>query len=698
MTNSIRLARPVLAITLFSLLVSPNLIATTAYQVIESEYLKTFTPSSEQTTNTALADLEQNKQSKTFTPKSLDTYEQHALAIALLKNNGTQTPLTVIDNKFIKKMELLCGGGSPENNLLSQINYTQTLFGELALAKLLINPTKSARTIQQRQAVIRDLVSIENQNDLDGIFASMQGLESSILSYWQTQDPAATQMYDRLYFGSYLSFLNKSTLGLECKTRLRNLGTLIFTTLPVLPGMAFTIYQNGKETRPAHLAKVVTDFGKSYYPYKLAYKDKSVAQVSAMLTQGEAPVSFGDGLVAVDALMVGEQQQNVKATKLLTGGAKAAMTVYYIWAAKNAIQDAQLNTSITNHIHQRLIDLATYINQTKKVHAILEQLETVREMPAFDVLTNYFDGTAPISANAQQLLNMLDHRTFSGSPSIFTLTGRVLAAHKLMEEVKDELAPLFEAAGELEAYVSVAQLVKKHQDTPVHFCFAELMTSDTPYVQMTNFWNPFINPDEVVPNNIVLNGSEPRNAIVTGPNTGGKSTIIKSVGLNLLFAQTFGIAAADSMRFTPFTALNCHLNITDDIATGTSLFHAEVKRAKELLDQVQALKPHEFSFTILDEVFNGTNAEGGSKAAYRFAHDLGTHKNALLIIATHFNLMTDLQRATDYFKNVSVWAQVKEDGTIYRPFTLRNGTFEDPENKILEAILQQEGIFAQPAA
>ncbi len=692
---------------MLGLLVSPQqILAETAYQVVEQELLKTLAPAQEQSKRADVAALENKNQPTTFDPIKLGEYDQYAIALNLLTHHVDQSATSVIDTKFIKKMELLCGGGAPEQHLLGTLDMTQSLFGQLALAKMFVSPTRSAERIMERQAFLKGILSA-NTEELDALFGSLRPLEADILSYWQEENAAAKAILERLYFGSYLNFLNQSTLGLECKTRVRNLGTLILTTWPILPGLTYTAYTKGKQTRPTDIANVVKDFGLSYYPFPMAYEGKSHEEISRLIVRGENGKTLGDTFKGMEAqikaeikrqhdkeLTPEELQSISKPVKVIWAGGKAGVMAFYLWLLNKTVNNAQLDTTTTNYLHARLINLSSYLDTIKKAHTRLSQVEGAQNIPAFDTLAAYFNGTAPISPKAKHLFSMLDSSTFKGNPSFFTLTGRVLAAHKLMEEVKDELAPFFDAAGELEAYYSVAKLYAEHQDTKAHYCFVEFAGSDKPYIEAEGFWNPFIDANKVVTNNITLNNyATHHNVILTGPNTGGKSTIIKAVAINLLLAQTFGIAAADYMKLTPFAIINCYLNITDDISTGTSLFHAEIKRAKELVDQVKKLRSDEFCFTILDEVFSGTNAEGGSESAYKFAHELGTSKNTILVIATHFANMIELEE-TSNFKNMSVTASVMENGKLNRPFKLENGPFHDPENTILKALLEQEGIFA----
>ena len=156
-------------------------------------------------------------------------------------------------------------------------------------------------------------------------------------------------------------------------------------------------------------------------------------------------------------------------------------------------------------------------------------------------------------------------------------------------------------------------------------------------------------------------------------------------------AQTFGIAPSENLTITPFAKLSCFMNIADDIATGTSLFKSEVKRAKKLLELVQNLKSNEFSFVIIDEVFTGTSPQEGEAAALRFAKHMGTYTNNISIIATHYPKMVDLETETNgVFHNHHVEILRNEDGSLNRTFKLKNGpTFFN----VAFDILEEEGLF-----
>jgi DNA mismatch repair ATPase MutS len=253
-----------------------------------------------------------------------------------------------------------------------------------------------------------------------------------------------------------------------------------------------------------------------------------------------------------------------------------------------------------------MIDVARYVRGMKKCYEISQ---AYKELAVIDSQANLaqLQGSPKNSDQFNKLLSMLDHNTFMGNPSFFSLTGRVLASYKVMKEAKAEFTHALEAAGELDAYLSMAKLLKEFSHKRVGYCSVQFAERNKPMIQAIDFWNPFVSPDIVVTNSLWMGtDAYSSNVVITGPNTGGKSTVVKGVLLALVLAQTFGVAPAKELIMTSFVKLNCHLNITDDIAAGTSLFKAEVLKAKELINGVRALKPNEFSCTAMDEAFNGT--------------------------------------------------------------------------------------------
>lgn len=699
------------------------------YKEVKNEYLKTFAQEKKETVLYDALVQENNKPERKLVVEKLSDYTQHDLVTSMFIHHGTlQGHHGVIDTTFIRKMELLCGSESLQEHLLGHLvdANSMSVFGQAGFASILINPTTDFEELFHRQTVVatfNDILQDDHlKQKLTASFVAIKETQTETIRYWHTEPDMNKELFKRVYWGTWFKGLNKNTVALEAATRLRNFFTTLGITFPLIITTAQNAQkeyskQNGKisKTRAAwegfkqnieninnmRLSKKTfkdCSFDEIFNKNGLVSwknldlkKEEHVELVRYVLHQTQ-PQTLGDQFHIQDCIME-KAGYSAKPLKIFTLGLYAFSVGIYAYSTKKIIDSAQLNTCITNHIHERLIAVATCIREARNLYEFLRSYEATATMPAVQQLASFFEENSERSSELSNLLAMLQTNTFKGEPSFFTITGRVLAAHTLMNEVKDQLIPLFEAVGHIEAYLAAAKLYTKHKELPAKFCFAEFVQADKPTIVMNSFWNPFIASEVVVPNDAVFNSSgAKRNVILTGPNTAGKSTVIKGVGLNILLAQTFGICAAQHARLTPFSILNCHLNITDDTAAGTSLFHAEVKRAKALLDDIQSLPQENFCFTIMDEVFNGTNAEGGSEAAYKFSDQLGKYSNLILVIATHFGKLTELEE-TGNFRNLHVGAYLDETGALIRPFKLQTGIFKDPENKVLHAILEREGIF-----
>ena len=112
-----------------------------------------------------------------------------------------------------------------------------------------------------------------------------------------------------------------------------------------------------------------------------------------------------------------------------------------------------------------------------------------------------------------------------------------------------------------------------------------------------------LDKDEAVKNNISLD----KNNIITGPNASGKTTIIKSVLLNLILMQSIGVGYFKTATIEPFDLLFCYLNIPDTSGRD-SLFQAEAKQCLEIINCVKE-NNNKRIFCIFDELYSGTNPD-----------------------------------------------------------------------------------------
>ena len=167
-----------------------------------------------------------------------------------------------------------------------------------------------------------------------------------------------------------------------------------------------------------------------------------------------------------------------------------------------------------------------------------------------------------------------------------------------------------------------------------------------------------------------------KNMIVTGPNASGKTTILKSTLINIIFTQQFGCGFYDSAKLNPFNHLHCYLNIPDTSGRD-SLFQAEARRCKEILDVI-SVSPKENHFCVFDELYSGTNPEEAEQSATSFMKYITKFNNVSCMLTTHF---------------MKVCKRLEKTKTIvnYKMLTERNGNDLDYKYILAEGISEIKG-------
>tara|TARA_Y100000782_G_C10189044_1_gene269133 strand:- start:1731 stop:3518 length:1788 start_codon:yes stop_codon:yes gene_type:complete len=223
----------------------------------------------------------------------------------------------------------------------------------------------------------------------------------------------------------------------------------------------------------------------------------------------------------------------------------------------------------------------------------------------------------------------------------------------------------FDALSEIEAYSGLANL---HYNQPA-WAFPE--TNSSYRYQYVEAGHPFINDRERVNNNFELSG-EGHFAIVTGANMAGKSTFLRSVGINLVLAMAGAPVCAKAFTFTP-VQLFSSMRTEDSLQDQASYFFAELSRLKQIVDR---LNEGERLFIILDEILKGTNSEDKASGSKAFLRSL-TGKKAMGAIATHDLSLCDLEtELPESVKNFSFEVEFAGDDLKF-DYKLRKGVCQN---------------------
>ena len=161
--------------------------------------------------------------------------------------------------------------------------------------------------------------------------------------------------------------------------------------------------------------------------------------------------------------------------------------------------------------------------------------------------------------------------------------------------------------------------------------------------------------------------------IITGPNAAGKTTYLKTTVINIIFTQQFGCGFYSACKMKPYTHIHSYLNIPDTSGRD-SLFQAESRRCKEILNVITDSNEKSRHFGIFDELYSGTNPIEATKSAYSFLLYLSKIENVDFILTTHYvDICSRLTKASTRIENWKMDAKMDENGDIEYNYTISKG-------------------------
>jgi len=193
-------------------------------------------------------------------------------------------------------------------------------------------------------------------------------------------------------------------------------------------------------------------------------------------------------------------------------------------------------------------------------------------------------------------------------------------------------------------------------------CFTKLTRTRGPSCKLVNFFDPSIPVEKRVTSSFVSRG----HTVLTGPNKGGKSSILRALLLNVWLSQTYGVAFASAATLTPFAWIESGLRLVDQPGA-QSLFERELSFASKVLRRSNL---SEQGLLLYDELFHSTNPPDGTKTAKRFLDSLWTSNSVLSVVSTHvFELV---EASPKHIQRLCVPASLSDTGIRFS-FTLVPG-------------------------
>lgn len=600
------------------------------------------------------------------------------------KNESPIIPANALKTTVHQDLEINCGNDktAPQRNLLHKITdeLTLTKCGAAEIRKMTDLPLTNTAELRNRQTIVKTLIQDEVLfNELDAALSKIKSSENEFLWFWREFDDATDEYFAKTGFQGLFKNLNDSEQGLEMGALWTQVGSPSFAiTQPLIMSLLSTmIFRHASKNLP-----FLTNSKKTFFEaFKETFRDTYINPVTIAIT-GEA-----------ETQLLGKCKFD-SSSRLLYGMVALLILGTYSFGVWASVQNAHEFETISQEMQKRLNHVGTFCQSSLSIASLLTTKQ-LSNISATKEIAETFSAKHKDPASAQMSSALLTE-TFKGNPSFFSNKGRVIYTFNQMRQLRDHFTDTMKAIGQIDAYMAIAKLYKKHaNNSNAKFCFVEYVdNATTPQITLQKFWNPMINPDVVVTNDVEIgtNANNPRNVIITGPNAGGKSTVLKGVTLAIILGQTFGIAPANRMVFTPFHLINTYLNIADTSGV-ESLFQAEMRRVEDLLREIRSLKRNEFSYVIMDEIFTGTNPKEGMAGAYGIAKKLSTYPNNVSLVATHFMVLTDLAKDTNgLFANKKVCVNRDEFGKISYIYKLENGI---TDQAIALDLLAQSGFDSE---
>ncbi len=282
-------------------------------------------------------------------------------------------------------------------------------------------------------------------------------------------------------------------------------------------------------------------------------------------------------------------------------------------------------------LHEQVSKMADELSVLAESVKLIEQ--TNFNTPLLKNLQSKFIAeNSKASTQLKQLKKIVERLDLRLNPVVFIPLAIILqwdiqqamALEKWKQRNQQNINEWFDAIGDFETLNSFATLSFNHPQ----WCFPAFKENHF-YIEGENIGHPLINASKRVNNNIAINTRE-KLMLITGSNMAGKSTYLRSIGVNTVLAMAGATVCATAFTLSPVQIISS-MRIADSLEESTSTFYAELKKLKAIIDKVNA---GEKIFILLDEILRGTNSLDRHTGSVALVKQLIKHK-AASIIATH---------------------------------------------------------------
>lgn len=423
---------------------------------------------------------------------------------------------------------------------------------------------------------------------------------------------------------SYLNFLNHSTCFLTLSTLSNMLSPLMFFIMPIIfLAIPFVILKfQGISINMDSYLNILKHIARNHF--------------------------LGKAIMNI---------QNASFSNIIQLGGYSLMYIMQIYS----------NIQSCKKYYSDIINVNNHINTMKKhICYINGQIDKFNAITVnCDSYTHFTTHMKAHQEKLQEIYNKIkDIENFTPSIMKFVDIGNVLQCYYNIYETPEYINSLSYSVGLYEYFNHLNKLHNLYNEKVInvsHF-------SKENVCKLNNqVYPPLIN-ENAVPNTCNVN----KNMIITGSNASGKTTILKATTINIILTQQFGLGFYSSCTINPYTHIHSYLNIPDT-SERDSLFQAESRRCKEIIETIENTKDNSRHFCIFDELYSGTNPDEASKSGYAFLKYLEQYKNVNFMLTTHYNYICKKFKSSNNCINYKMQTTVNEDGSLQFHYKIKKG-------------------------
>jgi hypothetical protein len=331
------------------------------------------------------------------------------------------------------------------------------------------------------------------------------------------------------------------------------------------------------------------------------------------------------------------------AAPLSAGLAVGAIVVWAAWGLLFPLLaviliEAALSYALRKPIHAAITAVESAFEDLKGLAVLLNRIETehFQAAPLHDLQSKLSSHTLSASSAISRLATIVSFVEARRNPILAPLLllfmyplQTALAAERWRSAHGAVIHSWLEALGEFEALLSLAQYAyEQSADT-----FPEFLEG-APKFKATALGHPLIGATVRICNDVDISGAT-RVLLVSGSNMSGKSTLLRTVGINTVLAMAGAPVRAKLLQLTPLQ-IGASIRINDSLHEGSSRFYAEITRLRRLFEP----NPLPLLF-LLDELLQGTNSADRRVGAQGLIRAL-IHRGAIGLISTHDLALTEV--------------------------------------------------------